>query len=139
MRVLYLYCHPVPESFHGALRGVALAALHEAGHKIDLLDLYAEGFDPVLSAEARRRYHDEGRNQIGLEPYVTRLRRAEALILQFPVWCFGPPAMLKGYLDRVFMPGVAFDLSTPARARPLLQHIRKVAGIATYGRPRLAA
>ena len=50
MRVLHLYCHPVPESFHGAIRAAVLEGLGRAGHEVDLLDLYAEGFDPVLGA-----------------------------------------------------------------------------------------
>ena len=55
MRVLYVYCHPVPESFHAAIREGALQGLKKAKHSVDLLDLYAEGFDTVMSAEARRR------------------------------------------------------------------------------------
>lgn len=139
MRVLHLYCHPLEESFHAALRGAALEGLARARHEVDLLDLYAEGFDPVLSAEARRRYHDPAANRAGLEAHVERLLRAEALVVQFPTWCFGPPAMLKGFFDRVLMPGVAFDLSDPARVRPLLSNIRSVTGIVTYGRDRLTA
>jgi NAD(P)H dehydrogenase (quinone) len=139
MRVLYLYCHPVPESFHGALRAAALAGLGRAGHEVDLCDLYAEGFDPVLGPDERRAYHDLGRNRRGLEGYVERLRRAEAMVVQFPTWCFGAPAMLKGFFDRLFLPGVAFDLSDPARVRPTLGNIGRLAGIVTYGRPRLAA
>lgn len=139
MRVLHLYCHPLPESFHAAIRAAATDGLARAGHEVDLLDLYAEGFDPVLSAEARRRYHDTSRNRAGLEPYIARLQRAEALVVQFPTWCFGLPAMLKGFFDRVLMPGVAFDLSDPARVRPLLGHIRAVVGITTYGRDRWTA
>ena len=136
MRVLYLYCHPLPESYHGALRAVALAGLARAGHEVDLCDLYAEGFDPVLGGEERRRYHDLARNREGLEPMIARLQAAQALLVQFPVWCFGPPALLKGWLDRVLLPGVAFDLADPARVRPLLGHLAKLAGIVTYGQPR---
>ena len=139
MRVLYVYCHPLPESFHAGIRVAALEGLRKAGHEIDLFDLYAEGFDPVLSEEGRRHYHDEAVNQAGLEPIIARLRRAEAIVLQFPTWCFGPPAMLKGFFDRVFMPGVAFDLGDPAHVKPLLANIRKIAGVVTYGRPRLMA
>ena len=139
MRVLYLYCHPVPESFHGAIRAEALEGLAAAGHEVDLLDLYAEGFDPVLTAEGRRGYHDLATNRAGLESYVERLQRAEALVTQFPTWCFGPPAMLKGYFDRLLMPGVSFDISNPAKVRPLLTNIRKVEGVVTYGRPRYVA
>jgi putative NADPH-quinone reductase len=135
MRVLYVYCHPLPESFHAAIRDGALQGLQKAKHSVDLLDLYAEGFDPVLSADARRRYHDTGRNRQGLEQYVIRLLSADALVLQFPTWSFGPPAMLKGFLDRMFMPGVAFDLSDPNHVRPVLHNITKMAGIVTYGRP----
>ncbi len=135
MKVLYLYCHPVPESFHGAIRAGALAGLQKAQHSVDLLDLYEEGFDPVLSAEGRRRYHDTSRNRQGLENYVERLLSAEALVVQFPTWSFGPPAMLKGFFDRMLMPGVAFDLSDPNRVRPILDNITKMAGIVTYGRP----
>lgn len=136
MRVLYLYCHPLPESFHAAIRAEALAGLARAGHEVDLLDLYAEGFDPVLSAHGRRHYHDTARNQAGLEAYVARLRNAEALVVQFPTWCFGAPAMLKGFFDRLLMPGVAFDLSDPEHVEPMLRNIRSIAGVVTYGRPR---
>lgn len=139
MKVLYIYCHPVPESFHGAIRAEALAGLEKAGHEVDLLDLYAEGFNPVLSTEGRRRYDDTEHNQAGLEDYVRRLRWAEGLVVQFPTWCFGPPAMLKGFFDRTLMPGVAFDLSDPAHVQPMLKNIRKIAGIVTYGRPRYMA
>lgn len=139
MRVLYLYCHPLPESFHGAIMQEATTALRGNGHAVDLLDLYAEGFDPVLSPEARRHYHDESRNQQGLEGYIARLKAAEALVVQFPTWSFGPPAMLKGYFDRLFMPGVGFDISDPAHVKPMLQHITRLVGISTYGRPRSRA
>ena len=139
MRVLHLYCHPLPESFHAGIKAAAQDGLAKAGHEVDLLDLYAEGFQPVLGEEERRRYHEPGHRPPDMEPYIDRLRRAEALVVQFPTWCFGPPAMLKGFLDRVMLPGVAFDISNPDRVRPMLQHIRKVAGIVTYGGRRLHA
>lgn len=135
MRVLYLYCHPLPESFHAAIRAEAIAALTAAGHQVDLCDLYAEGFDPILTEAGRRDYHDLEKNCVGLECYISRLHAAEALVLQFPTWCFGFPAMLKGFFDRLFMPGVAFDISNPASVQPMLGHIRHVIGISTYGRP----
>jgi putative NADPH-quinone reductase len=139
MRVLYVYCHPLPESFHAAIRVQALAGLKAGGHEVDLLDLYAEGFDPVLSADGRRRYHDTSCNQAGVESYIRRLKAANALVVQFPVWCFGMPAMLKGFLDRMIMPGVAFDISDPAEVKPMLGNLKRVAGIVTYGRPRWTA
>ena len=135
MRILYVYCHPLPESFHAGIRARALASLKTAGHEVDLFDLYAEGFDPVLSEEGRRHYHEIPRNRLELESYIARLTSAEALVMQFPTWCFGMPAMLKGFCDRLLMPGVALDISDPANVRPTLQNIRKIVGIVTYGRP----
>jgi NAD(P)H dehydrogenase (quinone) len=135
MKILYLYCHPLEESFHAGIRDAALATLRAGGHEVDLCDLYAEGFNPVLDARMRRDYHDLTKNRIGIEDYVARLHAAEALVVQFPTWCFGFPAMLKGFFDRVFGPGITFDLSDPANAKPMLRHIRHVVGISTYGRP----
>jgi NAD(P)H dehydrogenase (quinone) len=139
MRVLYLYCHPLEESFHAAIKREAVAALQAKGHEVDLCDLYAEGFDPVLTAERRRNYHDVAKNREGLEEHVARLQAAEALVMQFPTWCFGLPAMLKGWCDRLLMPGVSFDLSDPANVKPMLTNIRHVIGVSTYGRPRWVA
>jgi putative NADPH-quinone reductase len=135
MRVHYVYTHPLPDSFHAAIRNAALAGLKEAGHAVDLCDLYAENFNPVLSVEERREYHDVGPNQKTVTEYVRRLRETDALICQFPVWSFGPPAILKGWMDRLLMPGVAFDLSNPNMVEPLLKNLTRVCGITTYGRP----
>jgi putative NADPH-quinone reductase len=64
---------------------------------------------------------------------VERLLWAEALVFCFPTWCFGLPAMLKGFFDRVLLPGVSFDMSDPAQIRPGLTHLRHVVGVSTYG------
>jgi NAD(P)H dehydrogenase (quinone) len=135
MRVLYLYAHPLEESFHRCIRDEARAGLREAGHEVDLCDLYAEGFDPVLSAAERRGYHDLPANRAPVESYIRRVERAEALVLSYPTWSFGLPAILKGFFDRVFIPGVSFVL-VDGVAKPNLGNIRKIAGISTYGRPR---
>jgi NAD(P)H dehydrogenase (quinone) len=139
MRILYLYCHPVDDSFHAGIMKEAVAVLRTRGHDVDLCDLYAEGFDPILTAERRRNYHDVARNQEGLEGYVHRLHAADVLVVQFPTWCFGLPAMLKGWFDRILMPGVSFDLTDPNNVKPMLTNIKQVIGISTYGRPRWVA
>ena len=139
MHVLVIYCHPVETSFHAALHQEVLKNLLAAGHTVDDCDLYAEGFDPVLSREERLGYHDVPANQVPLAGYIERLRQAEAIVFCFPTWCFGMPAMLKGFFDRLFMPGVAFDLSDPAHVKPLLTHIKRIAAVVTYGRPRWVA
>jgi NAD(P)H dehydrogenase (quinone) len=136
MRILYLYCHPLSDSYHAAILGAAVGALKLRGHSVDLVDLYAESFQPALTGEERRRYLDCARNQAGIEDYVRRLQAAEALVVQFPTWCFGPPAMLKGFFDRVLIPGVAFD---PIDAHPLLGNLRRIVGVVTYGQPWSAA
>jgi NAD(P)H dehydrogenase (quinone) len=139
MRVLVVYCHPVETSFHAALHQEVLRNLRAAGHEVDDCDLYAEGFDPVLSREERLGYHDVPSNQQALRPYVERLQWAQAIVFCFPTWCFGLPAMLKGYFDRLFMPGVAFDISDPANVKPMLTHIQRISAVVTYGRPRWVA
>jgi NAD(P)H dehydrogenase (quinone) len=139
MRVLVVYCHPVETSFHAALHQEVLKNLRAAGHEVDDCDLYAEGFNPVLSREERLGYHDVPSNQLPLKPYVERLQWAEGLVFCFPTWCFGLPAMLKGYFDRLFMPGVAFDISDPAHVKPMLTHIKRISAVVTYGRPRWMA
>ena len=139
MNILYLYCHPLPESFHAAIRDAALAGLRGTRHALDICDLYAENFSPVMSEAERRRYHDTTRNTQGIEGYVARLRAAQVLVVQFPTWCFGPPAMLKGYFDKVFAPGVSFDMSDPQNLRPALTNLKHVVGIVTYGRDRFRA
>ena len=108
MRILYLYCHPLEDSFHAAIRDAGVTALKSAGHEVDLCDLYAEGFQPVLTAEMRRDYHDTSLNRKGIEGYVERLHAAEGMVVQFPTWAFGFPAMLKGFFDRILLPGFAF-------------------------------
>jgi NAD(P)H dehydrogenase (quinone) len=133
--VLLLFCNPVEDSYHGALHRAAWAALERGGHRVDDCDLYPEGFCPVLSREERINYHDTRVNRAPVQRYVERLLAAEALVLCFPVWNFGPPAMLKGFLDRVLVPGVSFALAADGRVMPSLRHIRKLAAIRS-GRPR---
>ncbi|MCG2591174.1 NAD(P)H-dependent oxidoreductase [Ramlibacter sp. XY19] len=139
MHVLVVYCHPVETSFAAALHQEVLARLKAAGHTVDDCDLYAEGFDPVMSRAERLGYHQVPANQAPLAGYVERLRRADAIVLCFPTWCFGLPAMLKGFFDRLLMPGVAFDISDPGNVKPMLTHIRRIAAVVTYGRPRWMA
>ncbi|HEY9065960.1 MAG TPA: NAD(P)H-dependent oxidoreductase [Burkholderiaceae bacterium] len=139
MRILVVYSHPVETSFNAAVHAEVVRRLLEAGHEVDDCDLYAEGFNPVLSREERLGYHTIPANREPVQRYVERLEWAEALVFCFPTWCFGLPAMLKGFFDRVFVPGVAFDISDPANVKPALTHIRRVAAVVTYGRPRWTA
>jgi len=137
-RALVVFAHPVPESFSAALHRVVVDTLTARGWEVDDCDLNAEGFQPVLSAEERRHYHDLERNTRPVAAYVERLRAAEALVFVFPVWNFGYPAILKGYFDRVFLPGVSFRLEA-GKVVPNLTHIRRLAAVTTYGGSRTRA
>jgi len=137
MRLLVVYCHPDPESFNAAVRDRVVEAARGAGHEVDLLDLYAEGFEPTMSCEERRGYHEIGPNRAPVEDHIARLMAAEGLIFVYPTWWYGQPAMLKGWLDRVFVPGVAFAMPKPdAPIRGGLDHIRLVGAVTTLGCPR---
>ena len=138
MRVLVLYAHPVAESYHGALHGCVVEKLLAAGHEVDDCDLYGEEFDACLSADERRQYHDVSSDRGTVAGHIERLRAAEALVLVFPVWNFGFPAILKGYFDRVFLPGVSFVLDA-GRVRTKLHNIGQLVAVTGYGGPRLAA
>jgi putative NADPH-quinone reductase len=134
MRVLLVHAHPVPESFSASLRQAVAAGLARAGHSVDVLDLHAEDFRAHLTAEERRRYHDVPGNLSGLEDHVARLRAAEALVLVYPTWWYGLPALLKGWLDRVWLPGVAFGL-TDGPIKGELHNIRRIGVVTTFGSP----
>jgi putative NADPH-quinone reductase len=132
MRTLVLFAHPCAESFSAALHRTVVERLSARGWDVDDCDLYAEGFDPVLSAEERRGYHDTATNTRPVADHVARLRAAEAMVMVFPVWNYGCPAILKGYLDRVFLPGVSFAMEGGIVA-PALQNLRRIAAVTTYG------
>lgn len=137
-RALVLFAHPCPESFSAALHRVVVDTLSARGWEVDDCDLNKEGFSPVLTQAERRSYHDIGPNLAPVADYVERLRAAQALVLVFPVWNFGYPAILKGFFDRVFLPGVSFRLED-GKVRPNLTHIRKLAAVTTYGGTRMRA
>lgn len=138
MKALVLFAHPCPESFGAAAHARIVSTLTERGWQVDDCDLNAERFQPVLTEDERRGYHDEATNTAPVQAYVDRLRAAEALIFSFPVWNFGYPAILKGFLDRVFLPGVSFNIVN-GKVAPNLTHIKKLAAVTTYGGTRMRA
>ncbi|WP_138472531.1 NAD(P)H-dependent oxidoreductase [Poseidonocella sp. HB161398] len=137
-RALVLFAHPCPESFSASLHGQVLESLGKGGWEVDDCDLNAEGFSPVLTEAERRTYHETESDRSAVQPYIDRLMAAEALVLVFPVWNFGYPAILKGFLDRVFLPGVSFRLEN-GKVKPNLTHIRRLAAVTTYGGTRWRA
>lgn len=137
MRVHVIHAHPVETSYNRALFNAVVEELTGKGHEVDALNLYDEVFAAILSREERLIYHDVPSNLTpAVKPYVDRLMAAEALIFVHPVWNYGYPAILKGYFDRIYLPGVSFILEgggDRGKLVPNLKHIKKVAFVTTYG------
>ncbi|MBO0811969.1 MAG: NAD(P)H-dependent oxidoreductase [Microlunatus sp.] len=99
-RALWVLAHPHPRSLNGRLRDVGTAALRRRGWQVDESDLYAMGWDPMLVAE--------GGPEVAAEQ--AKLCAADLVIFGFPLWWYGPPAILKGWFDRVFESGFGYDV-----------------------------
>ena len=139
LRVLILYANPVAASFGAALHARVAEVLRSNGHDVDDCDLYAERFDPILSGDEREQYKDLNVNRTRVASYVDRVLAAEALILVYPVWNEGFPAILKGFFDRVFIPGVSFQVGPGGSLKPGLGNLKKLAAVCSYGADRLSS
>ncbi|WP_050930272.1 NAD(P)H-dependent oxidoreductase [Aestuariivita boseongensis] len=135
MRALVIYCHPRPDSFTAAVRDRVLDKLRAVGAEIRMQDLYAMRFDPVMSGTEHRAYENEAVNQAPVAAEIADLTWCDTLIFVYPTWWYGLPAMLKGWLDRVLVPGVAFLMPDEANAdiRPGLSHITRLGVFTTCG------
>ena len=136
LRILVVFAHPLETSFVSALHARVVEILRAGGHIVDDLDLYAERFDPVMSREGLLRYVDMNTNTREVEGYVQRLRAAEALVLVFPVWFDGLPAIMQGYFQRVFLPGVSVRIDEAGLFHPNLRNIKRMAAVCAYGESR---
>ena len=121
MDVLVIACNPRPRSLTHVIADRVENAIKRAGHFGTSHDLYREGFDPVLrEAELRQQFSFDEQ----VQAYVRELEKAAGLVIIHPDWWGQPPAMLKGWVDRVFRPGVAYELEgeefMPAHPAPLL-------------------
>jgi NAD(P)H dehydrogenase (quinone) len=137
MRILVLFAHPVETSFAAALHEQVVRTLKGRGHVVDDCDLHAERFDPVMSRQERIEYHDVSVNRRNVGLYVDRLLAADALVFSFPVWNMGFPAILKGFVDKVFLPGVSFSLKDNGDYVAALHNIKRLGAVCTYGGGRL--
>jgi NAD(P)H dehydrogenase (quinone) len=136
LRILVVYAHPLETSYLSAVHARTVETLRGRGHDVDDLDLYKERFDPVLSSGQMRAYVDAGENRREVESYVERLRAADALVLVFPVWFDGLPAIMQGYFQRVFLPGVATVIDGNGLFHPNLRNLKRMAAVCTYGEVR---
>lgn len=136
MRVLIVYCHPNPESYTAAVRDVVRRNAEAAGAEVRVLDLYANGFDPVLSQGELEAYETVPGNTQPVQDHVDAIRWCDTLVFVYPTWWYAHPAMLKGWLDRVLLPGVAFDMPDGGDIRPTLTHIARLGVFTTCGASR---
>ncbi|XEG70124.1 NAD(P)H-dependent oxidoreductase [Pseudomonas sp. abacavir_1] len=132
MNILIVYAHPEPRSLNGSLKDFAVARLQAAGHQVQVSDLYAMGWKAPLDAadsldgaaaerfdpsEDSRRAYASGRQSADIAAEQDKLRWADALILQFPLWWFSMPAILKGWVERVYAYGFAYGVGEHSDAR----------------------
>ena len=135
-KVLVVHCHPRPDGFIPAALERVRTGLDRAGAEVRLHDLYAEGFVPELSAAEHRTHVDPGVGD-DLRRHADDLRWCDTLLLVYPTWWSGQPAMLKGWIDRVWASGVAWDLPEGAdRLRPSLRDIRRIIVVTSHGSPK---
>lgn len=106
MEISLILAHPNPGSFNHAIAQRALEVLRRMGHDVRYRDLYAEGFDPILPAAE---LEDDALPPEALGSYCTELRESDGIVIVHPNWWGQPPAILKGWVDRVFRPGVAYQ------------------------------
>jgi NAD(P)H dehydrogenase (quinone) len=136
MKFLIVLAHPLKDSFAASVAGAARETLESKGHVVDVLDLYAEDFDPRLSEAERRGYFDTPYDASAVSDIVRRLQEADGVIFAFPQWWFNFPAILKGYFDRILVPGVAFDHDLKGgRIIPKLNNIKILWALTTTGSP----
>ncbi|MFA7383761.1 MAG: NAD(P)H-dependent oxidoreductase [Desulfurivibrionaceae bacterium] len=136
MKCLVVVAHPIADSLCHSLARSAIQALTEAGHEVQVEDLYQTEFSPSLTVSERQSYYRPPFDSSAVQSQVQRLLSAEALVLVFPTWWFGFPAILKGWFDRVWAPGIAYDHATDlGPIKPRLHNLRRALAITSLGAP----
>jgi NAD(P)H dehydrogenase (quinone) len=130
MDVLLVNAHPLAESLNARLAAHLEACLTDKGHSVIRRDLYAEDYEPRLSPDERAQYYADAFED------TAGLAKADGLALVFPTWWFGLPAILKGWIDRSFLPGVAYDHAPKGGPMvPRLSRLQSVMAVTTLGAP----
>jgi NAD(P)H dehydrogenase (quinone) len=136
MLIQVVHCHPLTESYNHALFRTIVETLKQNGHEVVATDLYREGFQPAMTEHERRTYVDMSYDRSAFAAHAKTLKEVEGLILCFPHWWFSMPAVLKGWVDRVWGPGVAFTYDPKDNhLAPALGNIRLFGVVTTYGSP----
>ncbi|MBL1141079.1 MAG: flavodoxin family protein [Proteobacteria bacterium] len=136
MKYLVVTTHPLANSLCKYLTEHVVNKLTAMGHEVVVEDLYADSFEPVLTAVERESYYSGSYDSSKISEYINRLQQAEALVLLFPTWWFNFPAMLKGWFDRVWAPGIAYDHAGDfGPIKPRLDNLQRVLVVTTLGSP----
>jgi NAD(P)H dehydrogenase (quinone) len=136
MRLQVVHCHPLTESFDHALYETIVETLRKNGHDVVATDLYREGFQPAMTEAERRSYMSNDYDLSAVGEYARVLKSVDGIILCFPHWFFSMPAMLKGWADRVWAPGVAFTYNEKDHhLEPALGNIKLFGVVTSYGSP----
>jgi len=133
---LVVIAHPLESSLCRYLSSEAISHLKSKNYQVNVKDLYQEGFSPVLTPAERESYYQKQFDINQLKTDIEQLQNAEILVLIFPTWWFGFPAILKGWFDRVWAPGYAYDHASDLGAiSPKLSNLKEVKVITTLGSP----
>ena len=136
MNCLLVLAHPLENSLCRHLSDKTIEHLTSKGYEVIVKDLYQDEFNPVLSKSERQSYYKTSFDGSRIESEINQLRNAETLVLVFPTWWFGFPAILKGWFDRVWAPGYAYNHASDLGAiTPGLENLREVKVITTLGSP----
>ena len=135
---LLVVAHPCDDSYCRALADAAERGLTAGGHTVDRIDLYESGFRTAMSRDERIAYDsDDPISDPQVADHAERLLAAQTLVFVYPTWWASMPAILKGWLERVMVPGVAFRFDERrGTVRPGLSQLRRIVGVSTYGSPR---
>ena len=136
-RFLVVFAHPVKDSLAASLKDAVVEGLTSGGHEVDLIDLYADDFDPRMTEAERAGYADPALDrQPEIIDYGERLQAASGLVFVFPQWWLSMPAILKGFVDRVFVPGIGFDVKPDGSGYlPRLHDLRTVIVVTSAASP----
>jgi NAD(P)H dehydrogenase (quinone) len=133
-RALLVHAHPEATSFNHVLARTATTALERGGWHVDVADLYAAGFATAMTTDERRAYHEAVPIIDPLvQAHAALVKRADALVFVYPTWWWGMPAIMKGWLERVLVPGIGFAKGEDGKVRPAMGNVTRLVGITTYG------
>jgi len=142
MKTLIVYNHPYEGSFCNAILKAVQRGLKKGGHTCKVINLDKDNFDPVMRAKDLKAFAELGRGiesaLMNLDPTVFRYKKklewADHIVMIFPIWWMSMPAMMKGFVDKVIFPGVAYDMDN-GRLVSRLASLKQVTVISTMNTP----